>query len=456
MGLRNLKAAVTETIKETIKAACRPSWALMGKKRDRESRGFGSSSSITVTHTITQTTSQATTPDLPPLISCNHPFARRDRSWSPSLLTIDSEIEFSPEGTPPGVALGIPPEHILDEGPSPIGDPIPLNFHRLPAPATPRRAGDDMLNSLSPFDGASSIASVDNPFVGVCEIDDMSNDGPQGTSWATPEASSEGRTAVRNERRGTVDDATLPLQEYQLSLIHDMLSFSLPNRASERLAAASLFASARHPSFPCLSRGNTATDLDSGSCSLCGTSDTYQEPYPDRDDIFQERRAYLPCGHFFGHRCLYSWMYSAFCNRRPLRCPRGCVSLLHKCGHPTLPVWQRPARLHSDPETAIPWDYDFCESEQGERCIQMISGLTKAERATAPRSTQPEGEEEGKRSLRRRLRDTLVSPVFERMQRAVERRRQEAMRYWKSRQISWWLDSWADTWGIDPQSMTFW
>ncbi|KAK1253431.1 hypothetical protein MKX07_001508 [Trichoderma sp. CBMAI-0711] len=453
MGIRNWKAVIMETIKTT----CRPPWALMSRTHEQQSKSFGStSSSITVTHTITQTTSQATTPDLPPLMSYTHPFAKRDRAWSPSLLTIESELEFGPEGTPPGVALGIPPEHILDEGPPPIDDPIPLNYHRVPASAILGRADDDMVNRLGPFDGASSIASVNNPFVGVSEVDDFSDDGPHDTSWATPEASSQGRMVVRNEQRGTVKDATISLQEDQLSLIQDMLLFSLPNRASERLAAASLFASAQNPALPYLPRGDKATDLDSDTCSLCGTNDTYQKPHPSRDHILEERKAYLPCGHFFRHRCLYSWMYSAFCNHHLLRCPRGCISLLHKCGHPTLPVWQRPTRLHNDPEMTIPWDYEFCESERGKRCIQILSLLTKGERPSAPRSTQSEGEKEGKRGLRRRLRDTLVCPVSEKLQRAVEQQRQHAMRYWKSRQISWWLDRWADAWGISPQGTTFW
>ncbi|KAH0498033.1 hypothetical protein TgHK011_005312 [Trichoderma gracile] len=452
MGIRNVKAV----IRETIKAACRPPWVWMSGRQERHSQGFGSSSSIMVTHTITQTTSQATTPDLPPLMSYTHPFAKRDRAWSPSLLTIDSEIEFSPEGTPPGVALGIPPEHILDEGPPPMGDPIPLNYHRAPATATIGRAVDDMVNRLSPFDGASSIASVNNPFIGVSEIDDFSDDGPQDTSWTTPVASSEGLTVVRNEQRGTANDTTLRLQEHQLSLIQDLLLYSLPNRASECLAAASSFASAQHAAFPYLPEEKGATGLDSGSCSLCGTTDTYQKPHFSQNHMFQERRAYLPCGHFFGHRCLYRWMYSAFCHRHPLRCPHGCISLLHKCGHPTLPVWQRPARLHSDPEIAIPWDYEFCESERGKRCTRIISILAKAEWPTPPRSAQPKGEEKGKRGLRRRLHNTLVSPVSERLQRAVEQQRQHAMMYWKSRQISWWLDKWADTWGINLQGMAFW
>lgn len=452
MGFRNLKAAITEA----IKAACRPPWLSLSWRRDQESKAYGSSSSsITVTHTITQTSSQATTPDIPPLMSCTHPFAKRDRTWSPSLLTIDSEIEFSPEGTPPGVALGIPPEHILDENPSPIDDdPIPLNFHRVPAPASfGTSAEDDMVNMLSPFDGASSIVSVNSFCVAVDEVDHFPVDRPQDASWATPEASSEGRMVVRNEQRGTVTDAILPPQEHQLSLIHDMLLFSLPDRASERLAAASLVASAQHQQYPYLSRGNRTTDLDADSCGLCG-SVTYQQPHPNRDYISRERRAYLPCGHFFGHCCLYSWMCFAFCNSHPPRCPRGCISLRHRCGHPTLPVWQRPARLHSDPEAAIPWDYDYCESGQGKKCSQFLSRLTKAGRATVPRSTQLEDKEQGKRSLRSRLRDTLVSPVSERMNRVAKQRRQQAIRYWKSRQIRWWMDKWADTWAIDPRWMT--
>ncbi|KAL6879009.1 hypothetical protein J3F83DRAFT_724733 [Trichoderma novae-zelandiae] len=150
-------------------------------------------------------------------------------------------------------------------------------------------------------------------------------------------------------------------------------------------------------------------------------------------------------------------MLSAFGNRHPLRCPRGCISLLHACDHPTMPGWQRPARLHRDPETAIPWDYDFCGSEQGKTCVRIVSRYIKAERATAPRSKQPGGEEEEKkRGLRTRLHDRLISPVSERMHQAVKQRRQHAMRYWKGRQISWWLDRWADTWGIDRRGMVFW
>ncbi|PTB69551.1 hypothetical protein BBK36DRAFT_1156120 [Trichoderma citrinoviride] len=171
MEIQLLKAAVKETIKETITeiitAARRHQSAWLGRKRDRKGQGYESSSSITITHTITQTTSQATTPELPPLISYVHPFARRDRAWSPSLLTIDSEIEFSPEGSPPGAALGIPPEHILDEDPSPIDGPIPLNLAKAAAPATIWGADNYMVHKLSSFDGASSIVSFASHLGGI-------------------------------------------------------------------------------------------------------------------------------------------------------------------------------------------------------------------------------------------------------------------------------------------------
>ncbi|KAL6879008.1 hypothetical protein J3F83DRAFT_711764 [Trichoderma novae-zelandiae] len=213
MGIQDLKAAITVTvkvtIKETIKAACRRPWTFLRRKRGRGEASAGSS--ITVTRTITQTTSQATTPDIPPLMTCTHPFARRGRAWSPSLLTINSEMEFSPEGSPPGAALGIPPEHILDENPSPVDAPIPLHFPRTPTPDTLAdtlsRADDTMVKVLSPFDDASSIAFGDSPFVGTVEVDRFSDDGQQETSSATLGAS-----------KGAFEDAALSLQEHQASI----------------------------------------------------------------------------------------------------------------------------------------------------------------------------------------------------------------------------------------------
>ncbi|KAH8125549.1 hypothetical protein LI328DRAFT_167358 [Trichoderma asperelloides] len=70
--------------------------------------------------TVTQTITQETTP-----ISRSDNTPRRSPVRSPSLLTINADAALSPSGSPAGVALGIPAEHILDENASEIDAPMP-------------------------------------------------------------------------------------------------------------------------------------------------------------------------------------------------------------------------------------------------------------------------------------------------------------------------------------------
>ncbi|UKZ93746.1 uncharacterized protein TrAFT101_008653 [Trichoderma asperellum] len=70
--------------------------------------------------TVTQTMTQETTP-----IARSDNTPRRSPVRSPPLLTINADAALSPSGSPAGVALGIPAEHILDENASEIDAPMP-------------------------------------------------------------------------------------------------------------------------------------------------------------------------------------------------------------------------------------------------------------------------------------------------------------------------------------------
>ncbi|KAH7152087.1 hypothetical protein B0J13DRAFT_522401 [Dactylonectria estremocensis] len=79
--------------------------------------------------------------------------------------------------------------------------------------------------------------------------------------------------------------------------------------------------------------------------------------------FFQEQKAYLPCGHAFGHQCIFWWL--SWNRIRRGVCPRGdCISVKHECGHMAVPTTQPNKHLFTDTmRTRIPWPCEFCRRD---------------------------------------------------------------------------------------------
>lgn len=101
------------------------------------------------------------------------------------------------------------------------------------------------------------------------------------------------------------------------------------------------------------------------NCYVCGKFFGEKAPHTN------EKVAYLPCGHAFGHNCLFIWLSKANGLRR---CPiLPCVPTRHKCEHITVPTTAAPAKKFLDTTVPIlPWDYEFCSSPKGVRLQQSI------------------------------------------------------------------------------------
>lgn len=101
------------------------------------------------------------------------------------------------------------------------------------------------------------------------------------------------------------------------------------------------------------------------SCYICGKFFGEKEPHTD------EKVAYLPCGHAFGHECLFTWLSRANGLRR---CPiLPCSPTLHQCEHITVPKTVHPGKTFEDHlATVLPWDYEFCSSPKGVKLQKFI------------------------------------------------------------------------------------
>lgn len=312
-----------QAIKERIKAACRRPWMWLRRNRGTQQQE-PASSEITITQTVTQVTT--------PLISLDGESERLIRARTPSLLTINSAVEFSPSGSPAGAALGIPAEHILDENPSRAVEPIHLIVSTSSAPVTPARTNSSHSDSNSestPSEGSRLNGSKSNPFVDVPRVQ-FAEDQSQSQSNTTPTAQVSAEPAVAPNDDADADTITAapPLDQN-----------------------------------PSASAPIAGTAYSFSSCGLC------RERYYNRRVLpsnmvhleLRERKAYLPCGHCFGHRCLHNWMIRAHLHGGPIRCPRGCISLRHNCGHLAMPTCSRPDRRYRNFSSAtIPWACEFC------------------------------------------------------------------------------------------------
>ncbi|PHH84580.1 hypothetical protein CDD83_1695 [Cordyceps sp. RAO-2017] len=94
-------------------------------------------------------------------------------------------------------------------------------------------------------------------------------------------------------------------------------------------------------------------------CRICGT--TLGEPKKSNGKI--EELAFLPCGHAYGHECLFLWIPDPSTVRSCLTCQS---PLRHKCEHRTVPTHERQVHIFADSNAAvIPWNYEFCVTLEG-------------------------------------------------------------------------------------------
>ncbi|KAL7945521.1 hypothetical protein V8C42DRAFT_59174 [Trichoderma barbatum] len=397
MGIESFSLAVKEGIVHVLACSLPRRWLRTIRNANQQEQRT-ESNEILITRTITQETT--------PCANSQFDFAKLGRARSPSLLVINREAEFSPSGSPTGTALGIPAEHILDENPSGMDEtiqPIPFSFDNPFAGGTPPRTesiGSDNGSTLyqiarTPSDGSTRPIppSVDSSVVsGGFGIADGNSPEGEPVNWPR------GNAAEQDD-----DVKSQPAQ------------------------------------WPPVQGNSYHPDI----CALCS------EPYQRRHMrsgriclIHRESRAWLPCGHCFGHRCLHHWMDFAYnvYNDRRLRCPYGCTPLHHSCGHLTMPMkaLNQTRPCHRNPSAvSIPWDYEFCSSSRGRMLHAMVrTGISLAEMKilTTPRFMLPPGIEGDT------LRETLLQQV---RQSTGPERRQTRLNNMHS---SWWHKQWSSNW----------
>ncbi|KAH7165834.1 hypothetical protein EDB81DRAFT_265155 [Dactylonectria macrodidyma] len=107
--------------------------------------------------------------------------------------------------------------------------------------------------------------------------------------------------------------------------------------------------------------------------------------------FFQEQKAYLPCGHAFGHQCLFWWLSFNQVSRG--NCPRvGCITSMHECGHMAVPTTQPNKHLFNDTTRArIPWPCEFCESPRGVELRRLIEQSSQETRRAQQAQTSYQG-----------------------------------------------------------------
>ncbi|KAH6893206.1 hypothetical protein B0T10DRAFT_592138 [Thelonectria olida] len=111
----------------------------------------------------------------------------------------------------------------------------------------------------------------------------------------------------------------------------------------------------------------TAVLEDLNSCRICKVPFGQVSPRWKKAEV----KAYLPCGHAFGHVCLFKGLV----NGGYSRCPRGnCIFLRHECRHRTIPRTEPPPQNFTDTTAEnLPLDCEFCHSEKGSRKVRRVA-----------------------------------------------------------------------------------
>lgn len=187
---------------------------------------------------------------------------------------------------------------------------------------------------------------------------------------------------------------------------------------------------------------------DQSTCYFCG--ERYLALGEDNNLIFREYKAYLVCGHIFGHRCLYNWMTSAQHVSGSPRCPHNCIALRHNCTHLTTPVVSNPEKGYHDASTSmIPWAYKFCETRKG---TQLRMGFERArEMERGAEMNAIESRQDHRRGLRKAvevLRRRRV-PFAERIYTLARLQRLRTEKKLRGAQAMWWSKTWEECWGVE-------
>ncbi|KJZ71876.1 hypothetical protein HIM_08721 [Hirsutella minnesotensis 3608] len=118
-------------------------------------------------------------------------------------------------------------------------------------------------------------------------------------------------------------------------------------------------------------------------CYICG----YDVGRPKGLVDVTEYTTYLPCGHAFGHDCVYLGMKDP--NTRN-RCAVCNAPLRHKCEHLTYPRRTFPSQVFDDRNAAVlPTNYAFCQTTHGQSRYRAIEKKAKRATGAEPRMNGP-------------------------------------------------------------------
>lgn len=77
-------------------------------------------------------------------------------------------------------------------------------------------------------------------------------------------------------------------------------------------------------------------------CALCGHY-VWNRRYTYQASLPPEKKVFLPCGHWFGHECIYTWLLGTKGRMGRLTCPEtGCILLRYECEHAAEPSLDQP------------------------------------------------------------------------------------------------------------------
>ncbi|RFU81588.1 zinc finger, ring fyve phd-type [Trichoderma arundinaceum] len=398
------------SLKKRAKEACRRPWLRLRGVPDERLLHPGR-----LVATVVQTVTQESTP----LVSPDDELERYTRAQSPSLLTINSAARLSPSGSPAGVALGIPAEHILDESPSGFDGPVtPLNFSRPTATctveisaSTSAHTNNESGDRSNPFKGSSlghsrgsnsTLTPAARPLAHRSQTDPT----PASRVAANPSGADERDAARREDDPDAITPAppldTKPSASEQVVDMQEMLD-------------------------------------NGGACYFCRLD--FEVLRTVGQEVFREHKAYLPCGHFFGHRCLFNWITNRGQPERRIRCPLDCISLHHNCEHLTMPARMKPTRTYRKASTdIIPWAYGFCELPFGRRLCKRIERIHRREERS-----------EDEKSMLQKALEVLYGqrfPFAGKMRTPWTKKREDAEEGLRREQAIWWAKMWQAIWKI--------
>lgn len=122
----------------------------------------------------------------------------------------------------------------------------------------------------------------------------------------------------------------------------------------------------------------------------------------ERDRHPHEVRAYLPCNHAIGHKCLFGHLE----RDRIQRCPHiNCITLRHACGHIWIPLLDPSNNALRDATLeALPHPCEMCQTPRKPRRRRLLDFSS-----SDPESQYRKFRAKRKRAFNRRLGDALLN-----------------------------------------------